>query len=54
MWSIIRAYLPEYRNYRGKIIMAFSAMVSVASANAAIAWMIKPLLDEIFINKNNY
>ncbi|CAK0746279.1 ABC transporter permease [Gammaproteobacteria bacterium] len=52
MLELIRAYLPEYRNYRGKLCVAFAAMLLVAVANAAIAWMIKPLLDEIFINQN--
>ena len=52
MFELIRAYLPEYRHYRGKLIIAFIAMFLVAGASASIAWMMKPLLDEIFINKN--
>lgn len=52
MFHLIRYYLPEYRHYRGKLLIAFIAMLIVACASASIAWMIKPLLDEIFINKN--
>ncbi|TSA22770.1 MAG: ATP-binding cassette domain-containing protein [Betaproteobacteria bacterium] len=52
MFELIRAYLPEYRHYRGKLWAAFVAMLMVAAASAAIAWMMKPLLDEVFINKN--
>jgi ATP-binding cassette, subfamily B, bacterial MsbA len=52
MFELIRAYLPEYRHYRGKLAAAFIAMLMVAGASAAIAWMMKPLLDEVFINKN--
>ena len=52
MFELIRAYLPEYRHYRGRLMLAFVAMFLVAGASASIAWMMKPLLDEIFINKN--
>ena len=52
MFELIRTYLPEYRHYRGKLSLALVAMFLVAGASASIAWMMKPLLDEIFINKN--
>ena len=52
MFALIRTYWPEYRHYRSKLLLAFVAMVMVAGASAATAWMIKPLLDEIFLNKN--
>ena len=52
MFTLIQAYLPEYRHYRGKLLLALIAMVMVAGSSAAIAWMIKPLLDNIFVNKN--
>lgn len=52
MFELIRAYLPEYRHYRGRLSLALVAMFLVALATASIAWMMKPLLDEIFIDKN--
>ncbi len=52
MFRLIRSYWPEYRHYRGKLLLAFIAMVLVAGASAGIAWMMKPLLDEIFLDKN--
>ncbi|OYY95339.1 MAG: ABC transporter permease [Hydrogenophilales bacterium 28-61-23] len=52
MFELIRAYWPEYRHYRGKLLLAFIAMTMVAGSSAAIAWMIKPLLDEILVHKN--
>jgi len=52
MLEMIRSYLPQYRHYRGKLTLALLAMLMVAGASAAIAWMMKPLLDEIFIAKN--
>lgn len=54
MFQLIREYLPEYRHYRGKLFLSVVAMLMVAGASAAIAWMIKPLLDEIFIQKNTH
>lgn len=38
--------------YRSKLIIAMVGMVIVAGFNAAQAYMVKPLLDEIFINKD--
>ena len=52
MYALIRAYWPEYRHYRGKLLLALVAMLMVAGATAAIAWMMKPLLDEVLIEKN--
>lgn len=52
MYDFIRAYWPEYRHYRGKLLLALIAMLVVAGATAAIAWMMKPLLDEVLIQKN--
>ena len=52
MFQLIRHYSPEYRHYTGKLLLALLAMVMVAGSSAAIAWMMKPLLDDIFVNKN--
>ncbi len=38
--------------YRSKLIIAMVGMVIVAGFNAAQAYMVKPLLDEIFVNKD--
>lgn len=52
MYALIRTYWPEYRHYRGKLLLALVAMLMVAGATAAIAWMMKPLLDEVLIQKD--
>jgi subfamily B ATP-binding cassette protein MsbA len=52
MFTLIRHYWPEYHHYRGKLALSFVAILLVAGASAGIAWMMKPLLDEIFLNKN--
>jgi len=38
--------------YRSKLIIAMVGMMIVAGFNAAQAYMVKPLLDEIFVNKD--
>lgn len=52
MLDLFRAFLPEYKHHRAKLTLALVAMIMVAVATAAIAWMMKPLLDEIFIDRN--
>lgn len=52
MLALIRAYWPEYRHYRGKLALALAAMLMVAGATAAIAWLMKPLLDQVLIEKD--
>lgn len=50
--DLIRACWPEYHHYRGKLLLAFVAMLVVAGATAAIAWMMKFLLVEVLIQKH--
>jgi len=38
--------------YRGKLLIAMLAAFFVASLNGAQAWLVKPLLDKIFFEKN--
>ncbi len=52
MYALIRAYWPEYRHYWGSLLVALCAMFLTAGATAAIAWMMKPLLDEVLIQRN--
>ncbi len=52
MYTLIRTYWPEYRHYRGKLLIALGAMLMVAGATASIAWMMKPLLDRILIERD--
>jgi len=45
--------LLSYLNpYRGKLLIALICMVGVAALTASLAWLVKPALDEIFLNKN--
>ena len=38
--------------YRGKMLIAMIAALVVASLNGAQAWLVKPLMDKIFFEKN--
>ncbi|HET9396180.1 MAG TPA: ABC transporter permease, partial [Nitrospiraceae bacterium] len=38
--------------YRLRLIAAFICSALVAAFSGAYAWLVKPVLDEIFINKN--
>ena len=50
---LIRRLLHEHlRPYRKQMIVAILCMITVATTTATNAWMIRPALDEIFVNKD--
>lgn len=50
--EIFSRLVPVVRPYGKKMAVAMVAMVLVAAFNAMQAYMVKPLLDNIFVNKN--
>lgn len=46
------AYFPYYKDYTGRIFQAFIGMLLASGATAAIAYLVKPVMDEIFVEKN--
>ena len=52
MREFIKQYLPYYTNYKKQIIFALLGMIMVAVGTSGTAYVIKPILDEIFINKD--
>ncbi len=52
MIRFLRGYLPEYRHYTIRLLLALLGMVLIAGSTAAIAWLMKPLLDEILIERD--
>jgi subfamily B ATP-binding cassette protein MsbA len=44
--------MPFYKNYKLKIFYAFIGIVLVAGGSAGLAYIVKPLLDEVFIAKD--
>ncbi len=52
MLKFYKQYLPYFKNYKLKFFLALIGMILVAFGTAGTAYIIQPLLDEIFINKN--
>ncbi len=50
--EIVARLYQVLKPYLGKLIVAMVGMVIVSGFNAAQAYMVKPLLDEIFVNKD--
>ena len=50
---IIKRILKDYiYKHKTKLFISFFCMALIAGATAANAWLMQPVLDEIFINKN--
>ena len=52
MKSFILQYLPYYKNYKRQITFAVIGMIMVAIGTSGTAYVIKPILDDIFIKKD--
>ena len=52
MKQFIRQYVPYYKNYKRQFVFAIIGMIMVSAGTAGTAYVIKPVLDEIFINKD--
>ncbi|PWE23014.1 ABC transporter ATP-binding protein [Aliarcobacter skirrowii] len=52
MRKFFKQYTPFYKNYILEIILGFIGILLVAGATAGTAYAIQPLLDDIFINKD--
>ena len=52
MKQFIKQYVPYYKNYKRQFIFAVIGMIMVAVGTSGTAYVIKPVLDEIFINKD--
>ncbi len=50
--DFLKQYIPYYKDYITKFIYAFIGIVLVAGGTSGTAYVIKPLLDDIFINKD--
>ena len=53
MWHFFKEYMPYFKNYKKQIALALLGMVLVSVSTAAVAYIIKPVLDKIFIEKNS-
>ena len=52
MLRFFKEYLPYYKHYKKEIFFAIVGMILVSFATAATAYLVKPVLDKIFIEKN--
>ncbi len=50
--TLIRHFSPYFREYKQKLFWAILGMIMTAAGTALTAYMIKPVLDRIFIEKN--
>ena len=52
MKEFFKQYSPFYKNYKLQFVYAFIGIILVAASTAGTAYAIQPLLDDIFINKD--
>lgn len=52
MKQFFKQYIPYYKDYIGKFILVVIGIILVSAGTAGSAYIIKPLLDEIFVNKD--
>ena len=52
MKEFFKQYTPFYKNYKLEFFYAFIGIILVAGATSGTAYAIQPLLDDIFINKD--
>lgn len=52
--ALLKDFSPYFREYKQKLLYAIVGMVMTAGGTALTAYMIKPVLDRIFIEKNEY
>ncbi|EPR30400.1 ABC transporter transmembrane region [Alkalidesulfovibrio alkalitolerans DSM 16529] len=52
-WYLLKRCLRYFKPYTWRIVLAFACMGVVAAATGAAAYLVKPALDEIFINKQS-
>ncbi|WP_024787427.1 ABC transporter ATP-binding protein [Lebetimonas sp. JH369] len=52
MFKFLKEYMPYYKHYKKQIFLSVIGMILVSLATAATAYLVKPVLDKIFIEKN--
>ena len=52
MKEFFKQYSPYYKNYKLQFLFAFIGIIMVSLSTAGVAYAIQPLLDDIFINKD--
>ena len=50
--EVLRRFAPYFRDYISYFIIAIAGMLMASGGTAASAWVIEPVLNKIFIEKN--
>jgi subfamily B ATP-binding cassette protein MsbA len=49
---VARLFREHLRHHMGRLSVAMLCMAVAAAATAANAWLMEPVLDEVFVNRN--
>jgi ATP-binding cassette, subfamily B, bacterial MsbA len=52
-WGLAKRTLSYFKVYKVRIIISFAALALVSASTAGTAFLVKPAIDEIFINKDH-
>ena len=52
MIEFFKEYIPYLKNYKGKLVLAIFGMILVSVSTAAVAYLVKPVMDKIFVEQN--
>ena len=52
MIEFFKEYIPYLKNYKGKLVLAVFGMILVSVSTAAVAYLVKPVMDKIFVEQN--
>ncbi len=52
MIEFFKEYLPYLKNYKKKLFLAIFGMVLVSASTAAVAYLVKPVMDKIFVDQD--
>ena len=52
MIEFFKEYLPYLKHYKGKLALAIFGMVLVSISTASVAYLVKPVMDKIFVEQN--
>ncbi len=52
MLEFFKEYLPYLKNYKGKLTLAILGMILVSISTAAVAYLVKPVMDKIFVEQD--
>jgi len=50
--EFFKEYMPYLKNYKGKLTLAIFGMILVSASTAAVAYLVKPVMDKIFVEQN--